>query len=51
MSSVLQAANRWSEVSLPMETAMRLSPCRVALAERQLPAPSVVPVFSPVQPS
>ena len=34
----------------PITTPISESPSRSAVAERQLPAPSVVPVFSPVAP-
>ena len=46
----VQQENRSAEVGLPSVTATSDIPLRVALADRQLPAPFVVPVFSPVVP-
>ena len=37
--------------SAPITTAIRPRPFRSAVADKQLPAPSVVPVFRPVVPS
>ena len=46
----VQTENRSAEVGDPMETATSDRPSRTAVADRQLPAPSVVPVFRPLQP-